>query len=275
MILLGQPKNSELELLVPLNLHLELFAYTRLVQVNLVDDPEQLLDQNPLLDVTLLAIDVLRPRAPVVDVLGDRAVRECLELVLSRHARPAAAAREHPRECELLVLVLRTHADAELPLSTVEELLGDERGVHAVIPFPAVPRILESPVVQVVVEQHVDVAQEEWLSILSLESRILQPPVYLSPAPPLVANLLEDFLDDRAADRIDEDPALLRVLGLRVQVARGCDARPESHLAPRPESSFYIHTFIIIFKFRLRSQNHEQKFLTWIICESLTVSSHF
>jgi len=193
----------------PLNLIFELRFHAQLVYVDLVKYFQQFSDELFLANVLVLAITVSRSSATVINVMRRRAVAQFLVLVLSRDAGLAQAACEELCESKFFI-ISHDLVTFELGLTEIEKVFRDNRLVFAVVPVAAFAWAFELPVIERVIEDAIYAAKCQRFVAPSFEVKIvLEPVVDFAPAPFLVGELLEHLLDDRGANRIDDDLAFL------------------------------------------------------------------
>ena len=91
----------------------------------------------------------------------------------------------------------------------------------------------------------------------------------------LVRNFLESLFHERSSDRVGNDPVLLVFQSLLQRVAEGWDTRTMSHLGPCLHAPLRVDSSVIVLKFCLTAENHEEKFLIRIVGEPLPMRSDF
>lgn len=121
------------------------------------------------------------------------AVFQPLELLVGGDAAFAVSALDELGEGELLALSLGDIVVLDAGLHFIKELPRNEWLVLALIPVAASFRVLEFAVVEGVADEDVEISEREALAGMGLEPDLKEPSIRLPPAPPCVADLLEDL----------------------------------------------------------------------------------
>lgn len=219
---------------------------------------------------------LIEARAMVVDVLPDRPIAELLEFFLGSDAVSAIAAPEHLREGKLFRSVLHLRSCGQHRPYLLEEFLRDDRFMGALVPIITAFRILELTMVERVIQNPIHLGEGDPLIASCFEIRLGVQPFQERPAARAsFRNETEELLDRRSADGIDNDFTFVSIQAPLVQVAERRNARADAHLALVLESSFHIDPSVVVLQFRLRAEDHEEKFLVRGIRELLTGRSDF
>lgn len=199
---------------------------------------------------------------------------ECINFFFPCNSWSAGSTFENLAEIEVFSSPYPLGNNFKLYVDFIEEFLGDEWRIGSFIPIATFLWIFKFSVVEGWFKHSINHTQSETFSVFGSKSLGMSKFPYLSTTKSFVSYPFKHLFYERGSFGIDLNVAFLILRSSTYDIiSYWHHSRSHTEFAFSSEPSSHILGSVIILKFCLATENHQKKFLVWVISEGSSMGS--